>query len=175
MKKILLLLALITNLAFAECNINQASNMTSTHKVGAVTDLTKNITPGKCIVKYRIDVDNDWHNVTWEHNGAEDGEFLCNTAIENGRKQLFTALGGQYEAESIIVCKEGKVRRGPVKIGDEVLETELPRVPEKNQYFKYNNATCRLFREKYNNGVLRINHGVICKADNELWTVVDKW
>lgn len=150
--------------------------MTSKQTVGEVTALSKDISPQKCVVKYRISVNNEWHNVTWAHTGNEDSEFLCNTAIENGRKQLLTVLGGVFESESIMVCKSNQnVKFKPVKKGDEVLETELGRVPEKKQYFKYNNATCRLFREKYNNGALRVNHGIICQADNGLWTVVDKW
>lgn len=175
MKNLLLLLALISNLAFAECKIDSASLLTSNRKVGEVTDLFKDISKQKCTVKYRLNVDSEWHTVTWTHSGYEDGEVLCNIAIENGRKQLLTMLGGQFESQSITTCREGKPRNRPVKVGDEVLETELARVPEKKQYFKYNNATCRLFREKYNNGVLRVSHGVICETDNQLWTVVDKW
>jgi hypothetical protein len=176
-KSLLLLLALISSLAFAdECAVNQAVQVVSTSKVGEVTDLVKDITPNKCVVKYRINVNKEWHTVTWTHTGNEDGEFLCNTAIENGRKQLLTVLGGTIESETITVCKSNQnVKFKPVKIGDEVVEAELGRVPERNKYFKYNNATCRMFREKYNNGVLRVNHGVICQTDNKFWTVVDKW
>jgi hypothetical protein len=85
-------------------------------------------------------------------------------------------LGGNFESESIVVCKDGKTPKfKPVKIGDEVMESELGRVPETKGYFKYNGAVCRLFREKYNNGMLRVNNGVMCQTDNQLWTVVDKW
>jgi hypothetical protein len=151
--------------------------MTSDRKIGEVTDLSKDITQQKCTVKYRLKVDGAWHNVAWSHSGYEDGEFLCNTAIENGRKQLLTVLGGTFETQNITVCRDGKTpKRGPVKVGAEVVETELARVPEKNYYFKHNGTVCRMFREKYNtNGVLRINNGIMCQADNQLWTVVDKW
>lgn len=178
MKKLLLLfLTLISSAVVAnECNVNQASQLTSSRQVGEVTDLVKDISPNKCVVKYRLNVNKEWHTVTWTHTGYEDGEQLCNIAIDNGRKQLLTVLGGRFETETITVCKTNKdVKFRPVKIGDEVIEAELSRVPEKKQYFKYNNATCRMFRERYNNGVLRVNHGVICKTDNQFWTVVDKW
>lgn len=177
MKSLLVLLTLISNLALADnCSVQQAVQVVSTSNVGEVTDLVKDITPKKCVVKYRISVNKEWHTVTWTHTGNEDGEFLCNTAIDNGRKQLLTMLGGKVEAETITVCKSNQnARTRPAKVGDEVLETELGYVPEKKYYFKYNNATCRLFREKYNNGVLRVNHGVMCQTDNKLWTVVDKW
>lgn len=177
MKKVLLLLSLISSLALAEeCRIDQASQMISNQAVGHVTDLVKDITPQKCVVKYRINVNKEWHNVTWTHTGVEQGETLCNIAIENGRKQLMVHLGGQFETESITVCKEGKdVKFRPVRIGDEVMENELGRVPDAKKYFLYNGAVCRMFREKYNNGTLRVNNGVMCQADNKLWTVVDKW
>jgi hypothetical protein len=151
--------------------------MTSNRKVGEVTNLVKDIEPQKCTVKYRVNVDGEWHNVTWSHSGYDDGEFLCNTAIENGRKQLLSVLGGQYESQTLVVCKDNQsVKKRPVAIGDEVLETELARNPEKKQYFKHNGAVCRMFVEKYNkNGVLRVNNGVMCQTDNQLWTVVDKW
>lgn len=151
--------------------------MTSVQQVGEVTDLVKDISANKCVVKYRINVNKEWHTVTWTHTGSDDGEFLCNTAIENGRKQLLVVLGGNFETETLTVCKSNKsVKIRPVKIGDEVVETELGRAPEKKFYFKHNNATCRMFREKYNsNGVLRVNNGVICQTDNQFWTVVDKW
>jgi hypothetical protein len=175
MKNLLFLTLLISNIAFADCKVDNASRVTSTRNVGQVTSLSKDISPQKCTVKYRINVDNEWHNVTWSHSGYEDGEFLCNVAVDNGRKQLLTMLGGTIESESLVVCKEGNVpKQTAVKIGQEVLETELARVPEYG-YFKYNSTTCRLFRERYNNGVLRVNHGVMCQADNQRWTVIDKW
>ncbi len=175
MKKLLLLLTLISNVAIANCNVSQSSQLVSTRQVGEVTDLVKDIVRGKCTVKYRINVNDEWHNVTWSHSGFEDGEFLCNMAVENGRQQLLTMLGGKFESESIVTCKQGQLRNRPVKIGDEVLEAELGKVDEHPKYFRYKHATCRMFREKYNSGVLRISHGVICQADNQLWTVVDKW
>jgi hypothetical protein len=177
MQKILALLFLISTLAVAEeCTHNQASQLVSKQTVGEITDLVKTISPGKCIVKYRIYANNDWHTVTWQHTGNEQEEFLCNQAIENGRTQLVTMLGGTFEADAVTVCKEGQARKWrPVKIGDEILENEVARVPEKPKYFKHNDAVCRMFREKYNNGVLRVNNGIICQTDNKLWTVVDKW
>lgn len=176
MKNFLLLTILISNLAFADCGVNQASHLTSSRNVGEVTDLVKDISKQKCVVKYRINVNDEWHNVTWTHEGYEDGEFLCNVAVDNGRKQLLTMLGGNFESESIVVCKDGKAPKfKPVKIGDEVMESELGRVPESKGYFKHNGAVCRMFREKYNNGLLRVNNGVMCQTDNQLWTVVDKW
>jgi hypothetical protein len=176
MKKFLLLALLISNLVFAEsCKVNQASQLTSTRTVSEVTDLVKDISPRKCVVKFRLNVNNEWHNIQWTHEGYENGEFLCNVAVENGRKQLLTMLGGTFETESITVCGDGQsVKNRPLKIGDEIMEAEAGRIPE-SKYFKHNGATCRMFREKYNNGVLRINHGIICQADNGLWTVVDKW
>ena len=177
MQKILILLCLISSWAFAEeCTHNQASQLVSKRAISEVTDLVKTITPGKCSVKFRLNVNDEWHTVAWTHTGPEQEESLCNQAIENGRTQLMTVLGGTFETDAITVCKEGKnIKWRPLKVGDEVLENEAARVPEKPNYFKYNNAVCRLFREKYNNGQLRVNHGVICQTDNKLWTVVDKW
>lgn len=176
MKLAILSLSLIASIALAdECEIKQVSQMISQQQVGEITDLVKDITPNKCVVKYKLQVNNEWHTVTWTTTGPEQGEYLCNRAIQDGRTQLMAMIPGKFEAESITVCKDkGTPKFKVLRIGDEILETEVGRV-DNSKYFKYNGTTCRRFRERYNDGKLRVNTGVICQADNGFWTVVDKW
>jgi len=176
MKHLAFILALISPLSFADnCSVQRASQSTNKHQVGEVTDLVKTITENKCNVKYQININGEWHKVNWTTSGPEQGEFLCNLAIQHGRNQLLTMIPGKFESEEVVVCKEGQAKRPKTfKIGYEGLETEFGRL-ENQKYFKYKGATCRKFRERYTDTVFRHNIGVICQNDNELWTVVDKW
>jgi hypothetical protein len=86
---------------------------------------------------------------------------------------------GKVESETATVCKEGQLGDTKIRIGDTILENEVGTVPEVSpKYFKYQNTQCRLFRESLAvKGVLRVNHGVICRTDANAtnWLVVDKW
>ena len=176
-KKIVLVLITVSQFAVAEdCRVQQASQNVSRQQVSEVIDLVKNKREGICQVTFKLSVDGRTHLVDHTYNGLYQPEILCQMAIEEGRAMLLTQIGGTFESESITVCKEGgNLKFRPLKIGDEILESEAPQIQGK-PYFKYRNTQCRLFRERYNqNGTLRVNHGVICQTDNSLWTVVDKW
>jgi hypothetical protein len=85
---------------------------------------------------------------------------------------------GQFENETVTVCKEGFEQVPKIKIGDTILETEVGKSNVKVGYFKHQNAQCRLFSERHSqNGKLAVYHGVICQIDNSPtnWLVVDKW
>ena len=177
MKKILLVLLTVSQFAFAEeCKVQQATQNVSRQNVSSVIDLVKNKQEGSCQVIFKLNVDGRTHLVDHTYSGLYQSEILCQMAIEEGRGILLTEIGGTFESESVTVCKEGvELKLRPLKIGDEILENEAPVIQGK-PYFKYRNTQCRLFRERYNqNGNLRVNHGVICQADNNLWTVMDKW
>ena len=83
---------------------------------------------------------------------------------------------------TVVVCANGQadlpVKR-VVKIGDEVFENELLKVPKQSQvYFEHRNMRCRMFEERYIlNDKLRVSNGVICHLDenSEFWQVIDKW
>lgn len=176
MKTLLFLLALVSYNAVAEeCQIRQASKVTSVRQMSTIEDLVKEKSHQKCRVKFSILVDGEKHNVDWTHEDFGDPEISCQKAIEYGMSELNMRLGGQYQTESMMVCKEGQAQLNrPFRIGDEGLENEFGTV-EKKKYFKFKGAKCRFFSERYNNGQLRFSKGVICQNDNTLWTVVDKW
>lgn len=176
MKKLLLILALISSNVLAEnCQIRQASKVMSERQVGTIDDLVKIKSPQKCQVKFSIVVDGEKHNVNWTHEDYGDPEISCQKAIEHGMSELYLRLGGKFQTESMVVCREGQPKQyQPIKIGDEGLENEFGTVSNK-KYFKFKDAKCRYFSERYNNGKLQFSKGVICQNQNDLWTVVDKW
>ena len=176
MKKLLLLLALVgPNVMAADCQMRQASKVISERQVGNIDDLVKIKSHQKCQVKFSVVVDGEKHNINWTHEDYGDPEISCQKAIDNGMGELYLRLGGKYQTESMVVCREGQPKQyQPLKKGDEGLENEFGYADQK-KYFSYKGAKCRYFSERYNNGKLQFSKGVICQNANELWTVVDKW
>lgn len=176
MKYSALILFLLTSAAWSNCSVKSASQNVSQRQVSPPTNLVKTITLNQCKVKYNLKVDNTWHDVEYTYKGFEEESVLCAKAVDEGRKILLSQMGGVFQTESITICNEGKpVQFRPVKVGDLVLDNELGRL-DRGQNFKYRNANCRLFREKYEKDKqLRVNHGVMCQTDHQEWIVIDKW
>ena len=176
MKYLLVLLIMMSSLASAsECRTEQVSQMTGQRKVGAVTDLSKDISHNKCQVKFRINVDGEWHTVDWTHSDMYQPEVICQMAIRNGINALLVKLPGQYQTESRMICKP-KEKRKMIAVGYEAMELEFGFDPQYKQYFKVGNVSkCRKFVDYYNDGHAQKVTGIICLNKNELWTVVDKF
>lgn len=174
MKTLFILLALVSQVALADCNIRQASQLVSERKVGNIDDLVKTKGAQSCNVKFSVVVDGEKHNINWTHEDYGDPELSCQKAIDNGMKELFLRLGGKYQTEAITTCTEGKAqpKMGRWKKGDEALENEFGVDPNRKWYFKYQSNTCRFYRERYDGKTFK---GVICQNDNQLWTVLDKF
>ena len=177
MKKILLILALISNLVWAECDVRSASTLTNQRQVGPVTDLVKTSKMGTCTVKFNITVDGKTYPLHETETGLEQEASLCYYAVERARKNLLLNLGGNFQTEAVTVCKEGTSAPPKIKIGDTILESEVGK-SKIEKYFTHKNARCRMFTERYNEDRdLKVYHGVICQIDNSdtNWIVVDKW
>jgi len=181
MKKTILALAIFNSLAHAECVQHSVTSVASQHQISEPIDLVKTYRPGICVVEYQIKVNGNVQTVAYKQQGRELEEELCEQAVISGRQQLLAKLGGKVTGESVTVCGDQetptlKINYRPVKIGDLVLENELPRVPDYPNVFEWNKTQCRLFRERYTlRGKFRVTQGAICKTDQQEWTVVDKW
>ena len=183
-QSILITLLLANQIAFANCNVRSASVLNGQNVVGEVTDLKQTIVPGKCTVQFKLNVNGQWHTVeeTQEDRWTKESA-LCRDAIRYAKEKLLASIGGKFTTEAITVCKEGDARlpKGfePVKlkIGDKILESEAGKSKIEN-YFTYNNQTCRMFTERYTfKGNAEIYNGVICQNNriDTNWTVVDRW
>jgi len=186
-QSILISLLLVNQIVLADCNVRSSSVLNAQNQVGEATDLKQTIVPGKCTVKFKINVNGKWHTVeeTQEDRWTKESA-LCRDAIRYGKEKLLASIGGEFTTEAITVCREGdanaeRLSKGfePVKlkIGDRILESEVSKSRIEN-YFTYNNQTCRMFTERYTfKGNQEIYNGVICqngKIGNN-WTVVDRW
>ena len=175
MKKLLPILILLAQPALADnCRLELTSQMTSQRTVGAVVDLVKNKSENSCQVKFRIKVDNEWHNVDWTQTGFYQTEVLCQMAIRQGTNDLLVQLPGKFKSESKMVCKSKEPK--PVILGYEGKETEFGLDQQNPMYFKIGNISkCRMFKGHHADGVSNPISGVICLNNNELWTFVDKF
>jgi hypothetical protein len=177
MKYSILLLVLISQLAVAECSMRKATNMADQHVVGAIRNLTKDKSMGRCTVSFDITVDGVDHHLTETEKGLEQEEALCYYARERARSNLLLDLPSKFTAESITVCSDGKLIDKKISIGDLVLEREIGASPIKKE-FTYLGTKCRMFQERKEDGHdVLIYNGVICQINNNPtnWLVVDKW
>lgn len=173
MKTLILSLLLVSNTVFADCAIRQASQLIKNRNVGNIENLVKEKSNQKCHVKFTVDIDGDTHKVDWTHEDYGDPEISCQKAIESGMKELYLRLGGEYRTEVQTVCKEGPVQtKVRWKKGDTAMENEFSFDSKKPKYFNYDDTKCRFFKERYE---AKTGGGVICRNDDELWTVMDKW
>lgn len=156
------------------CVIKQTSQMVSQRKVSAVTDLVKTKTPNRCQVRFKINVDGEWHTVNWTQDGLWQEEILCADAVRHGTNDLLVRLPGVYKTETITVCSD---KPKILTKGYEGLETEfgVDRSKFKGYFRAGHAAKCRFFKGFYDNGKELPDGGVICLNNNELWTVIDKF
>lgn len=175
---LLVILLLSSQLALADCDVKTASLMTDTQVVGPVQNLVETVSDGKCTVKFNVNVNGKWHSIEeTEEDSRYKGNALCSHAIRQGREKLLVSLGGQFNSESITVCREGQRVERKLKIGDLILETEVGR-SKVDLYFKHQNMRCRNFLDQYFElGRLKQYFGVICQANpnDSIWMVMDKW
>ncbi len=173
MKYLILVLLLSANTAMAECAMRQASQLVKDRQVGDIKDLVKEKSHQKCRVKFTVTVDGDTHNIDWTHQDYGDPEISCQKAIQSGMNELYIRLGGDFRTEVHTVCKDGKVpTKVRWKIGDTAMENEFSFDPKKPKYFKHDGNQCRFFTQRFEG---KTSKGVICRNDDDLWTVLDRW
>lgn len=175
-KNIMLILALLSGAAFAEtCRMQETSQMTSHRLVGQVSNLTRDLSPNQCKVKYQITVDGKLHTVEWSQKGLYQDEILCQIAIHNGTNDLLVRLPGTFHTETLLVCSEKPTVKSIHK-GYEGQELEFGAHPMKRGYVKIGQASnCRFFQGWSARGYSEKDAGVICQNNHNLWTVVDKF
>ena len=179
MKRLLIIIGLIASqTAWANCTLRSATINQSKNTIGAVTNLQKIETYGKCTVKFQIKVNGTNHDLSGEYFGMEVPDVLCQKAVEETKQDFLEGIAGEFKTQAITVCQEGSAKPDDrIKIGDHILENEVGTSPIKD-YFKYKGAKCRMFQEHLSvQRKLRVYNGVICQIDNSdtNWLVVDKW
>jgi hypothetical protein len=176
MKHLLLAAVFLASPALAEnCRMQETSQMTSKRVVGEVVGLVKNKSHNQCQVKYSITVDGKSYPVEWTQKGLYQEEILCQMAIQNGTNDLLVRLPGNFQTETVMVCKEKPAVKS-IYNGYVGNENEFGRHPMNRNYLKIGQASnCRFFMNWTANGYSERSEGVICENRDNLWTVVDKF
>jgi hypothetical protein len=176
MKKLLLISAVVSQMAFAECDIRSASINQNQTQVGPVTNLIKEFSPKKCSVKFQITVNGKNQSLEGSWSGTEPPEHLCNYAVEQTRKEFLVNMGGTFRTDAVTSCIEGGRPQKKLRIGDAVLEAEAGPSPIK-QYFIHELSRCRMFKEQVDTvDKTETYNGVICQIKHtNYWRVIDKW
>lgn len=176
MKYFILALVLVSADSLAEnCRMQETSQMTSQRSVGQVVNLTRDMSHNQCKVRYQIAVDGKLQTVEWTQKGLYQEAILCQMAIQNGTNDLLVRLPGNFQTETLVVCKENSPAKSVAK-GYEGHEQEFGSHPMKRGYVKIGHAAnCRFFQGWAANGYSERAAGVICENNNNLWTVVDKF
>lgn len=182
MKRLLLLLALISGTANADCYIRSSIRLTQ----GQPVDWQRLVTPDsagkKCVMRYRVQVDGNWKTAEGIGRGADEGS-ACAQAIDINRGSVLEEVAPQrVSADTQMVCSDlPEIVVRPVRIGDVIWqsETDMHTIPEERKYFWYKRSQCRMFIERdTKNANLWLYQGVICKVDttpNSKWQVIDKY
>jgi len=177
MKKLLLISAVVSQLAFAECSVRSASINQNQAQVGPVTNLIKNLSANKCSVKFQITVNGTNQSLEGSWSGTEPPEYLCNYAVEQTKKEFLVTMGGTFRTEAITSCSDGKSIQKKLRIGDAILENDAPPHPKFLSYFQHELARCRVFSETVDSVEKTETYtGVICQIKHtNYWRVVDRW
>lgn len=169
----------------AECFSRSAMTNQVQAKIERITDQKRTVVPTtegqmRCTVSFRALIKGEWFDgegvsQASPHVGTEQ---ICTQAMNSGSTFLLQSIGGSRTAvEQEMVCTdEPKPRIRPVRIGQNIAESEVRPHPKYAKEFVYNGTTCRWFRETEARKLDIIQwQGVICKLKSGQWKVVDKF
>jgi hypothetical protein len=170
----------------ADCYMRSRINLKTQQVATGPTDTQKIVTPdaqgNKCVLRYRINIDNDWQTAEGVGYGRTELE-ACARATDVKQASILTeVVATGIGVDTQMVCSDlPEIRVRPVKIGDLVFEseTDLHTIPEYRKPFWYKRSQCRMFAERDSrNQNLMLYQGVVCRVDNmpnSKWRVIDKF
>jgi len=170
--------------AHAECYMRSSINLRLANT--GPKDIQQLVTPDargqKCVMRYRIHVDQDWQTAEGIGYGATESE-ACSQAIDSHRAYaLVEIVPERIRADNQMVCSDlPEIRVHPVRIGDVIWQSEVDMhtIPVERKDFWYKRSRCRMFVERDGrNQNLTVNQGIICALDSRVdskWRVIDKY
>jgi hypothetical protein len=169
----------------ADCYTRVSTNISQQAINSQPVDIQKLVSPDgtrqKCILKYRLHINNDWQTIEGIGYGPTEAD-ACVQALDQHRGHIMEEAPSSVHADSQMVCSDlPDIRVHPVRIGDIVWESETDLhtyVPER-KYFWYKRTQCRMFVERDSrNQNLMLYQGVVCRLSttpNSKWRVIDKY
>jgi len=187
MKKLLIAgLLLATTLAHAECYMRSSIKLTRQTVSSQPVDWQKLVTPDaagkKCVIRYRIQINNNWETVEGIGVAPTEGA-ACAQALDVTRGSVLEEVTPtRVSADNQMVCSDlPEIRVHPVRIGDIIWQSEVDihTIPAERREFWYKRSRCRMFVERDSkNANLWLYQGVICQnntSPNSKWQVIDKY
>lgn len=187
MKRLLVIgLVFASTTVIADCYMRSSINLKTQRVNTGPADVQKLVTPDargkKCVLRYRINIDDDWQTAEGIGYGASEAEACTQAADVKRASILGEVVATKVSADTQMVCSDlPEIRVRPVKIGDLVFEseTDLHTIPAYRKPFQYKRSVCRMFAERdARNQNLMLYQGVVCRVDNmpnSKWRVIDKF
>jgi hypothetical protein len=186
LRKIPLILLVVTSTAYGNCYVRSAVTNQTTMIIESIADVDPFVIPisptqNKCIVNFRAQVNGKWITAEGEKIGPRSmsEQELCASAVDSGRIQILSrAGGGRVTVEQNMVCNDQpEITVRSVKRGEMVRESEVRPHPNFPKPFVYRTARCRWFIEPevHPGSDLLQRQGIICQVNGNEWQVVDKW
>lgn len=172
--------------AKADCYIRSSTKIARQFVDSQPTDIQKLVTPDahgqKCVLRYRVNIRDDWQTAEGIGYGATESEACAQAADIRRGSILEEVTSKTVRADSQMVCSDlPDIRVHPVRIGDVIWEseTDLHTYPQERKYFWYKRTQCRMFVERDSrNQNLMLYQGIMCRLNasgNSKWQVIDKY
>jgi hypothetical protein len=186
MKRIILLLALVSTASYADCFIRVSTRLTQQMVNSQPVDVQRMVVPDgrgqKCVMRYRIHVREDWETVEGTGVGATEAE-ACARALDLSRGSMLKEVSPKrIIADNQMVCSDRPdIRVRPVRIGELIYQSEVDMhsIPAERKMFWYKRTQCRMFVERDSkNANLWLYQGIICQtgsSPDSKWQVIDKY
>jgi len=179
-------LAFVSTVASADCFIRVSTNLTQKTLTHAPVDRQQLVVPDakgqKCVLRYRVNIDNEWQTAEGEGVGRTEQEACAQAADPSRASILQEVSANRIRSDSQMVCSDlPEIRVRPVRIGERVWQSEvdLHSHPGERKYFVYKRTQCRMFSERGARGGNFFAHqGIICKerdSSESKWIVVAKY
>ena len=181
-KAVVLGLCLASSIALADCRTRSDIKLVRQNIEFGPTDVQKMVTPGQCIVHYRVNIDDEWRTVEGIGRGPTEAA-ACQQALDVTRGTLLLEVSPKsVSAETQLVCTDlDQIHIRPVRIGEVIWEseTDVHRHAKERKYFDYKQTKCRMFTERnVKDRNLYTYQGIICRVNSRpdsKWRVVDKY
>lgn len=188
MKRIALVLCLISSSAIADCYVRSDIKLSRQVINAAPTDIQRLVTPDaggyRCVARYRVHIKDSWLTAEGSAVAKTEGE-ACSRAQDLGKGYVLAQVTpDRITSTNQMVCSDlPDIQVRPVQRGELVWEseTDLHSHPRERvqPYFELKHAKCRKFIERANKDQnLIIYQGIICQATtgaDSKWRVIDKY
>jgi hypothetical protein len=175
----LIIVLISVGVVHAECYTRSSTVTSQTNQIERITDLEQTVMPNKCRVTFRALINGNWYTAEGEATGSLSSQDVCATALSQGRIRILEKVSDtNLSSSQELICTDQEMPqlKPTVKVGDLVRESEVKVHPSYPYPFPYRGGQCRWFTESIpQSGKVDVHQGIICKAGEKVWRVVDKW